>query len=327
MAGTHVWPVDIVAGAPVFTGRQGRQLAVAPFVAGATAARPLGARSGVRPGTPATTVTATSTTWTVADHAGLIDAELAAEAGPYTYSFDAVQTGSMTAADPSNPRIDLISVQISDPAESDGSSTPSAAVVYTTGVASGTPAVPATPARSMALAQINVPVSGGGNPSTTWVAPTLTAAGGIIPVSSTTELNALVSLASARYPIYASYNGLLYITTGGTPAQVVNGGLLTSSTGGALAGTTPPNGTALQTVVVNGVYASGSAGRFTVTYPYTFPHGLVSAQPSLLNGDAYGAWLNFYGRPGLGSCTLQVLSGTSPVPSITPDISLMLVGW
>ena len=203
MAGNYVWPVDAVSGAPTFSARQGRQLSIAPFVAGATATRPLGARSGVRPGTPTSTVSATSTTWTVNPHAGVIDAEAAAEAGPYTYSFDQAQTGTMTASDGTNPRIDLISVQISDPAESDGTSTPSAVPVYTTGTAAPTPAVPATPARSMAIAQINVPVSGGGSPSVTWVAPYLTAAGGVIPVRNATERNATATAlgASAALPV------------------------------------------------------------------------------------------------------------------------------
>lgn len=184
MAGINVWPIDAVSGAPVFSARRGRQLSVAPFVAGATATRPLGARSGVRPGTSTTaTVTVTSTTWTVNEHAGVVDVETANEAGPYTYSIDAVQTGSMTAADPSNPRIDLLSIQVSDNAE-DGLGAASAALVYTVGAAAATPSAPATPARSMALVQINVPKSGGGSPSVVWVAPFLSAPGGIAPGST-----------------------------------------------------------------------------------------------------------------------------------------------
>lgn len=179
----RVYPVAAVTGAPSYDGRGLRQTTVAPFVAGATATRPLGARSGVRLGTPTTTVSATSTTWTVQPHAGVIDAESANEAGPYAYAFDAVKTGTMTAANASYARIDLISVQISDPAESDGSSVPSVAIVYTPGTAAA-PALPTQPPRSMVIAQINVPISGGGSPSVTWVAPGLVAAGGITPATS-----------------------------------------------------------------------------------------------------------------------------------------------
>lgn len=201
----RVWPVAAVTGSPTYDGRYLRQTTVAPFLLGATAARPLGARSGVRPGTSTSTVTATSTTWSVAAHAGVIDGESANEAGPYAYSFDAVVSGSMTAANATYARIDLISVQVSDPAESDGSSTPSIAIVYTTGTAAPSPAVPTTPARAFNLAQINVPASGGGAPSVVWVAPYLTAAGAVIPVRNTTERNAAASAlgASAAQPVRA----------------------------------------------------------------------------------------------------------------------------
>lgn len=159
----RVWPVDAVSGAPSYTGRALRQTTVAPFVAMGTSARPLGAKSGVRIGTPSSTVAATSTTWTVTPFAGVIDGESAAIAGPYAYAFDANVTGSVTAAGAS-ARVDRLDVQISDPAESDGSSTPSIAIVYT----AGTPGLAAAPARSHALAQINVPATGGGSPTVSW---------------------------------------------------------------------------------------------------------------------------------------------------------------
>lgn len=181
-----IFPVDAVSGAPSYTGRQLRQ-SFASLLESASAARPFGCASGVRRGTPTSTVTATSTTWTVQPHGGVVDAEASGVAGPYEYAFDAVVTGNMTAADASNPRIDLLSVQMSDPAESDGSATPSAAVVYTAGVAGATPAVPAAPARSLVLAQISVPKAGGGSPSVTWVASFLTAAGGILTVAGSAQ--------------------------------------------------------------------------------------------------------------------------------------------
>lgn len=183
MLSANLWPVDAVSGAPSYTGRALRQAALSVLLGGGSGTRPLAGRSGVNPRTPSTTVTASSATWTVNPHAGVIDAETASQAGSYAYSFDAAQTGSMNAADATNPRIDLISVQVSDPAEGDGTSTPGVAVVYTVGTPAPTPSVPATPARSLALAQITVPKSGGGSPSVTWVAPSMAAAGGIIPTS------------------------------------------------------------------------------------------------------------------------------------------------
>jgi len=183
---SSVWPVDAVSGAPNYSGRMGRQTAGA-LVGGKSSSRPLGGRSGVAAGTPSTVVSATSTVWTVGQCAGVIDAEASTSAGPYFWSNDANVTGAMTAADGSNPRIDLISVQISDPAESDGSVVPGIAFVYTTGVAAATPAAPGTPSRAFPLAQINVPRATFGSPTITDVAPRAVGAGGIVPTSGVSD--------------------------------------------------------------------------------------------------------------------------------------------
>lgn len=182
------WPLDAVNGAPTYSGRVLRQTTNAPVFAGASASRPLGAFSGVRPGTSSGTVTATATTWTVRPVAGVIDGEAAAEAGPYTFASDANVTGPIKAANSSNPRTDISYVQISDPAEADGSSAPAVTIGYLEGTPGPLAPVPATPARSFRLARINVPKAGGGDPSVTWDAPVSVAAGGVVPVLSADAL-------------------------------------------------------------------------------------------------------------------------------------------
>lgn len=182
------WPLDAVSGSPLNTGRRLRQTQMAPLLGGATAVRPLGARSGVRPGTSTSTVTATSTLWTAGAHAGVLDVQAAAEAGPYGYAVDAAVTGGVTAANASNPRVDIVYVQLSDPSESDGTTTPGVNVLYLAGTAAATPVAPARPARSLVLAQINVPRSGGGNPTVTWVAAYTAAAGGAVDYPTKTAL-------------------------------------------------------------------------------------------------------------------------------------------
>jgi hypothetical protein len=214
----RVWPVDAVAGAPSYTGRALRQTQ-APLLFGATAARPLGARSGVRPGTSSATVTATSTVWTVKPHAGIVDLETAAEAGPYAYAIDADVTGAVTAANATNPRKDIVYVQLDDPAESDGSTVPAITPKYLAGTAAATPAAPATPARSMVLAEINVPVSGGGSPTVVWKAPRSAAAGGIVHVRDATDLATLLPYASAETPVYADQAGTLLVSKDGSTWQ------------------------------------------------------------------------------------------------------------
>jgi hypothetical protein len=183
---------DAVAGAPSYVGRALRQL-MSPLVAGATSARPLGSMSGVRPGTPASIVSATSTTWTVKPFAGVIDLEAAAIAGPYPFAFDANVTGSVTAANASYARVDILYVRVSDPSEGDGSSVPLIEVLYLAGTAAAVPVAPTVPARSFVIANLNVPVSGGGSTTVSFNAPFVVAAGGILPGSAST-------LAAASFP-------------------------------------------------------------------------------------------------------------------------------
>lgn len=185
--GITVHPVDKVGTAPVYSGRNTRQ-AQSPFLGGATAARPLGARSGVRPGTPSSTISLSGTTWTLGRHAGVLDVIAAAEAGPYTYAVDSsgggLPTGTLTAAHGTLPRVDILSLQLSDPAESTGGN-PEVVTVYTTG-SPGTATDPAAPDRSMPVARFNVPANGTGSPTVTWIAPTAVSAGGITPGTTTT---------------------------------------------------------------------------------------------------------------------------------------------
>lgn len=186
-----VQPVDAVSGSPTITGRVMRHMtsATLPAVDGSV----FGARGGVRRGTPTDTVTADPTDWFVEPHVGVVDPDWATLAGPYVYAITAQETGSMNAADATNPRWDIISVRIDDPAESDGSSVPVAEVVYTAGTAAASPAVPATPGRSLKLAEIYVAASGGGSPVVSWTAPYLAAAGGFHVIRDTDERDALVT--------------------------------------------------------------------------------------------------------------------------------------
>lgn len=189
MSGTGtVWGMDASSGAPSYTGRMARDTASTLITMGAST-RPLGGLSGVRPGTPSNIVTTTSTTYTVTPFSGVIDGESAAIAGPYQFAFPANVTGAVTAANATNPRVDIVFVKINDGAEGDGTVGAGSIVVdYLAGTAAPSPVAPAAPARSFVLANINVPVSGGGSPTVSWVAPYTAAAGGYA------QFNTLVGL-------------------------------------------------------------------------------------------------------------------------------------
>jgi hypothetical protein len=138
---------------------------------------------------------------------------VAAESGGYPFAFDAVATGSMTAADASNPRVDLLYVLITDP--EDGATTPTAHRTYLAGTAAASPTAPATPAGGIPIAQINVPKSGGGSPTVTWVAQTAVAAGGILPIDTLAHLNLITGSKGSYAEVTAdSTNNGLYKWSG-----------------------------------------------------------------------------------------------------------------
>jgi hypothetical protein len=74
--------------------------------------------------------------------------------GTYMAYNDATATATITTADPTNPRIDLVCITVNDAAYS--GSLNSVAINVVTGTPAGSPAVPSTPTNSVVLAQIAV---------------------------------------------------------------------------------------------------------------------------------------------------------------------------
>lgn len=177
MSGTAL-PIDADpdTGAPAFTGQDTR-VAFAALMS-PSAERPLGARSGIRPGNDPT-VTVDAASWTVGAFVGIADPNSALGVGPYLVAFTADETGAMNPADQANPRIDRLDVQVPD--DPPGNQPRDAVIVYTAGDAAAAPVAPGAPARSFPLGQINVPPAGGGAPSFAAAWPYAVAAGGIIP--------------------------------------------------------------------------------------------------------------------------------------------------
>lgn len=171
------------------TAQQERQARAAMYAG--SPSRPLGGRSGFRIGTPSTILTATSTTWTLQPFAAMIDPGFATHQGMYGWSSDAVITGAVTAANGTNPRKDLVYLQVNDSSAGDGSGAINANIGYIAGTPGPTPSAPALPARSFEIGIISVPTSGGGSPTVSLNSARFVAAGGIQPVTGTTERDAL----------------------------------------------------------------------------------------------------------------------------------------
>ena len=258
------FPLNAVTGAPAYTGEDMR-LALSALEFGANAARPLGVRSGVRIGTPTTTASASGFTWTVANHSGIVDVQTSATAGGYLYAITAPETGAITAANATHPRRDILTIRVDDPQE-DATGIPLIAVGYTAGTAAATPTVPATPARSMVLARIDTPASGGGDPTVTWLAPVAVAAGGIVPVVDDTARDALSTAYGATQTLYAHHasDGLVRWIKGGSAwvsmEPVVAASTIVTPTSVAGTGVSLTNArvdaAASASIIVNGAFTS-----------------------------------------------------------------------
>jgi hypothetical protein len=174
---------DAVNLVPTYTGRAWRLLASA--MQSKPSGRPLGGYSGVSPGTPQSILSVTSSQWSVQPFTGFLDVSAAGDGGT-PFAFDSTTTNGVNSADSSNPRVDLLYIRHDDPAESAGPAAPAAVIGYLAGTAAATPSLPATPARAIPLARINVPKLNNGSPTITLIAPVTVAAGGIMPVADST---------------------------------------------------------------------------------------------------------------------------------------------
>lgn len=175
------------------TAQAARQGSAAVY--GGGSGRRLGGRSGFRVDTPSNILTATSTTWTLGPCSAMIDPGASTHQGMYGWASDANVTGSVTAADATNARKDIVYIQVNDSSAGDGSGAKSATPAYLAGTPSASPVAPALPARSFLVGTIDVPKVGGGSPTVTLNPARFAAAGGILPVYSQAERDALVAYA------------------------------------------------------------------------------------------------------------------------------------
>lgn len=254
---------------------------LAPSLAGATSARPLGSMSGVRPGTPSNIVTATASLYTVTPFAGIIDLEGAAIAGPYSFAFPANVTGAVTTASASIIRKDIVYVQINDGAEGDGTvGAPNIKIDYLAGSVAST--APTTPARSFVIAEINVPILGGGSPTVTWVAPYAVAAGATLPVPDSATLTAYTPM-DGQFA-YRIDNGITYKRVSGAWKAWESGWIsYTSTTTNLTIGT---GGSALKDTKYR--YVAGDV-EHDVTFILGTVGGAVVNSPSFTTGVTMAA--------------------------------------
>lgn len=220
----------------------------------------LGARSGVRPGDPGLTTSLSGSTINVsAGVAGIYQSGN----GLYRACLAGGWSGTLTAADATYTRIDLVYLRVWD-TDVDSSGLRQADVVYLAGTPSATPATP-TPSGTVIyvpLATITVPPSGGGAASvSTAIRPYTVAPGGILPATTAPS---------------SPYTGQYY--DDGTRLWRYNGSAWKSQS--------PALPVVADQASSPASYASGSFTDFTITQ---WPHVSVTVPPSGMVAISIGA--------------------------------------
>lgn len=173
------FPINASSGAPAYSSQQLRQAQTALLSPGATG---LQVQPGVRPGA-GLDVTVSGTTITVTAGVVVVQGGSATTQGPYMLAADATTTLTLTAADGTNPRVDLIYARVRD-TDADASGARDGSILYLAGTASASPVAPvpsSTPSYTV-LATISVPKSGSGSPVVSYAARPYTAAAGGVTV-------------------------------------------------------------------------------------------------------------------------------------------------
>jgi hypothetical protein len=128
----------------------------------------------------------------------MIDPGASTHQGMYGWSTDANVTGSVTAADATYTRKDIVYIQVNDSSAGDGSGATTAPVLYLAGTPSASPVAPTLPARSFLVGTITVPQSGGGSPTVVRNPAVYVTAGAALPVESQAAQDALTQYPASQ---------------------------------------------------------------------------------------------------------------------------------
>lgn len=233
----------------------------------------------------------------------------------YAVLNDAVKNVTIAAADPSQPRIDVIALKVQDSFYSGATNTWS--IVAVTGTPAGSPVAPALPANGFKLAQVAVGagVTSITNANITDFRTYIAAVGGLISVANQTERDALVA-----------HDGLAVWRRDTDVIEVWNGASFTNFSPaftpyiGEVRATTTRSSTGTEVICATVTFTAVTGARYKVSW-----YGGVS---STANGDVprlrirhqSGASLTTGGTQDASS--LQVIQGTNQT---TPYVQIATV--
>lgn len=179
--------INASAGSPAYAARAFRNAQAALMNCDGD---PVGGKQGLRPMGGTAVVTLAGSTITVNLHAGLVTPGWAGTTGTYQVALTATEAHALTPADATNPRKDIVIGRVYDHDEA-ASGQRLYQTEYIAGLAGPGPSEPNVPQGAIRLATIDVPQSGGGSPVVTINNPITVAAGGLLPIRSSTERAAL----------------------------------------------------------------------------------------------------------------------------------------
>ncbi|MGZ0151871.1 glycine-rich domain-containing protein [Kribbella sp. WER1] len=213
----------------------------------------LGGRTGVRPGGTGMQVTFTGSTWMIAPGIAAITAVSSGAFGEYRFAVTATESGAIPAPDATNPRKDILVLQLQDKDNGDAQSRVYAR--YLAGSPNATPTAPATPAKSLLLATFTVPTSG----STSMVDERVytVASGGILPSKTRPAAPALGAT------IYNTTSGIVEAWNGTTWVPLSRGNAVTQTFAANGTWTKPSGAQYVEVEVVGGGGAGGGANAST----------------------------------------------------------------
>ncbi|GAA2183365.1 hypothetical protein GCM10009785_26640 [Brooklawnia cerclae] len=327
----HAWPLDAVDGSPAYHGRSLRLAGLAPLMPGATATRPLGGVSCVRPGTPDSVLAASSTQVTLHPHAGQIDIGLGLS-GPYGYAVEADEQVALSAAHASYTRWDLAYLTLNDPAEGGTGSAPEVTFHVAVGTAAASPADPAVPSDAhLVLGRVVVPPAGTGDPSVVWLAPRMAGADGVPHFATASARDAAVpSPWAGQAATTGSGSGLSWwVHDGSQWEQLARLWRAAGDGDDVVAGGPWPSGSPLLLQVGSAVISLDVNGYGSITWPRAFPSGLIGFVA--FNGDG-AARPNGYIVPGTATSGsvqghIRMMVGAAAVGSGQARVNYIAAGW
>lgn len=283
--------INANAGAPAYAANELRR-AQSMFLFPGHADR-FGARQGVRPGGSAA-VTISGMTVTVQHLVAVVYPALTALAGSYVVQLQS-GTHAVPAADATNPRKDIVALQVQDHDE-DSSGQRHAHTVYVTGTPAPSPVEPALPSSSYRLATVDVP-AGSTTPTLTYNAPWAVAAGGIVPVRNDGEL-----LGSAG----GLYDGAARWKQDTNELQIHNGSSTWETVG--------------QRLLIPSVSATRDTPQsFSTTEQNVLDAPAITGNGSTVVKVSFSFW--GFDAPGDANVALRIKRGATVLSSIAADVS------